>query len=83
MATINTQKLQETLKTRYGTEAKWDDTLGGWHAEIETGRGNLGLVFIEKGARVWKPNGTRKTYYEVSNAQLVHYLDQALEFWRS
>lgn len=80
MAIINTERLQETLIKKYGATAKWEDALGGYHAEIETHRGNIGLLFLAKGAMVWKPNGTRKTYYEVSNAQLLRYIDQIAEY---
>lgn len=49
-------------------------------ATIARKNGNVQIFAIARGARITKPNGTVKYYYEVSIGQFAQYVRQILAF---
>ena len=77
----------ETMATALGmiiTER--DKTFAGtpiFVAEIALERGTITLYCGENGnARIDKPNGTHKLYYEKSTGQLRSIIKQTMDFWK-
>ena len=54
-----------------------------FRAEMATGRGLIAVTCGSNGtARIDKPNGTHKWYYEKSTGELRAAVKQVLDYWR-
>lgn len=48
-------------------------------ATFQTKNGEMAVYAIAGGARIGKPNGSHKYYYEISDAKLARYVQQVIE----
>lgn len=80
----------EEMLVRAGAkiEKDYDSTFGGlnpehfWEAEIMVNGWAIGIYLGSSGtAKILKPNGTHKLYYEKTPAQLEAALKQIVSFW--
>lgn len=79
---IDTEGLAKYLANNFGATVEYSEIENGHIAEIKVGKGTatMEIFFVEKGARIRKPNGTVKYYYEVSNAKLIATIKKIVEF---
>lgn len=51
-------------------------------ATLPTRRGDIQIFAIARGARIAKPNGTAKYYYEVSDGKFAQYVRQIMKAYK-
>lgn len=77
---LNLQRVN-TLLTRLGFNTDLGKAENGepaLTAKLATVRGDIFVFAMAGGARIAKPNGTAKYYYEVSDAKFAQYIRQIL-----
>lgn len=74
----NLEQVAKVLENEYSAKVYRSEFERGYNAEIVTGRGMAHIYFIEEGAIIRKPNGTKKTYYEISNGKFFQYINQVI-----
>lgn len=79
---IDTEGLANYLKVNFNATVEYNKAENGYVAEVKVGKGTatMEIFFIEQGARIRKPNGTVKYYYEVSNGRLISTIKKIAEF---
>lgn len=78
---IDTERLTRYLEREFNATVEYSEIENGYIATIKVGKGSatMEVFFVEKGARIQKPNGTHKYYYEVSTAQLASTIRRVVE----
>ena len=83
--TFNMEILQKSLENMGFKTIEWEE---GWEIEdtfkarMTTNRGDI-TVTASRGeiVQIVKPNGTRKYYYECTNAQIAQYVRQTMSYY--
>lgn len=78
---IDVERLVRYLENNFDANVEYSVSENGYIAKIKVGKGTatMEVFFVDRGARIQKPNGTHKYYYEVSNAQLISTIKKIVE----